>query len=232
MSTCLQQKRTKGISPTLGYWVSVPGHGSCRCYQCKWAAALLCPRRTEPPEPKAVPGALESAMIQRSCVGRENVMFFTLSKSCFVLFLWEENSFSVGAELTWNHLMVLIEKWHLCREETLPALTAAVQGEIKALWTWGCARSSSFGMCQVLFCPARAIGPGGGGALWPRPCSAVTPKTAKTQQSCPSCSPQLCQGSKFRFRIWVTVRVINSAPRPAEYGYPNPSGGWFKTLPH
>lgn len=37
-------------------------------------------------------------------------MFFMLSSSCLVLFLWEENAFSVGAELTWNHLMVLREK--------------------------------------------------------------------------------------------------------------------------
>lgn len=35
MSTCLQQKGTKGICPTLGCWVSVPGHSSSRCYQCK-----------------------------------------------------------------------------------------------------------------------------------------------------------------------------------------------------
>lgn len=29
------KKGTKGICPTLGYWVSAPGHSSCRCYQCK-----------------------------------------------------------------------------------------------------------------------------------------------------------------------------------------------------
>lgn len=156
MSTCLQQKGTKGICPTLRCWVSVPGHGSWRCYQCKWAAALLCPRRTEPPEPKGClepwnqpwPRGAWSTGVSHDPEelwreGERDVLFFKLSSSCFVLSLWEENAFSVGAELTWDHQMVLIEKWHLCHEETLPALTAAEQGEATALWTWGCARSCS-----------------------------------------------------------------------------------------
>lgn len=179
--------------------------------------------------PRAQTGALESTMIQRNCVRRENVMFFMLSSSCLVLFLWEENAFSVGAELTWNHLMVLREKWHLCREETLPALTAAVQGETKALWTWWCARSCSAKPEQSAQKVEEPCGPG----------LAVLShlKLLKHSKAAPAAPQGSAKGansdSGFEWQSeWLIQLRVQAASPPAEYGFPNPSRGWFKTLPH